>query len=233
MHNPVVGPDDRLFEAARLDDEGYDAFVAGDTETARRLHTRSLELAREAAEPSAVASAFAGLMRIALREKDFDGLSHLVAECEEVAQESGDESLYRCPLHMKAEGARMQCRLADARQAYVASLALNEKLGNNNMVAVESGNLAWIEIAEGNLDEAERLISECETATSSDDSYGLAFVLLTKPRINVEKGDQTASRLLSESDRTLETTGLVWDPTEQETYEETKRWWSLPNKRHF
>jgi ATP/maltotriose-dependent transcriptional regulator MalT len=222
VHNPVVGTEDKLSEAARLDDEGYDAFVGGDTETARRLHTRSLELAREAAEPSAVASALAGLMRLALREKDFDGLSHLVSEAEAVAQESGDESLYRYPLHMKAEGARMQGHLADARQAYIASLALNGRLGNDNMVAVESGNLAWVEIAEGNLDEAERLISECETATSSDDSYGLAFVLLTKARINLEKGDQTASRLLSEADRTLETAGLVWDPTEQETYEKTK-----------
>lgn len=214
--------EDRLSEALRLDDEGYDAFVAGDTESARRLHARSLEIAREAAEPSAVASALAGLMRVALRERDFDGLSNLVSEGEAVARESGDESLNRYPLHMKAEGARIQGNLKEARQAYLASLALNEKLGNEGMVGVESGNLAWVEIAEGNLNEAERLISECETATSPDDSYGLAFVLLTKARINLERGDQTGSALLSEAERTLESAGLVWDPTEQETYEETK-----------
>lgn len=217
-----MGMEDRLAEASRLDDEGYDAFKAGDGESARRLHTRSLEIAREAAEPSAIAAAMGGLMRIALRDKDFDGLSKLVSEGEAVTRESGDESLNRYPLHMKAEGARMQGNLVDARQAYLASLALNERLGDDDMVAVELGNLAWVEIADGNLDEAERLISDCEIATSSNDSYGLAFVLLTKARINLERGDQAGSRLLLEADQTLESAGLVWDPAERETYEETK-----------
>ncbi|CAN5743809.1 hypothetical protein BH23ACT5_BH23ACT5_21580 [soil metagenome] len=217
-----MNTEDRLAEASRLDDEGYDAFKPGDAESARNLHTRSLEIAREAAEPSAIAAALGGLMRIALRDKDFEDLSKLVSEGEAVAQESGDESLSRYPLHMRAEGTRMQGNLAGAREAYLASLALNEKLGDDDMVAVELGNLAWVEIAEGNLAEAERLISECETATSPDDSYGLAFVLLTRARINLERGDQTGSRLLLEADQALESAGLVWDPAEWETYEETK-----------
>lgn len=218
----MVGSEDRLSEASRLDDEGYDAFKAGDIDSSRRLHTRSLEIAREAAEPAAIATALAGLMRIALRAKDFDGLSELVSEGESVARESGLEALSRYPLHMKAEGARIQGNLVDARRAYQKSLALNDKLGDNEMVGVEQGNLAWVEIAEGNFDEAERLISECEKAMSAGDSYGLAFVLLTKARISLERGDQAGPALLSEADRTLESAGLVWDPAEQESYERTK-----------
>lgn len=225
-----MASENTLSEALRLNDGGYDAFVAGDTESARSLHARSLEIAREAAEPSAVASALAGLMRVALREKNYEGLSNLVSEGEALARESEDESLNRYPLHMKAEGARLQGELGEARQAYLASLALNEKLGNDEMVAVEAGNLAWVEIAEGNLDEAERLISACESATSPDDTYGLAFVLLTKARVNLERGDQTGSAQLSEAERALESAGIVWDPTEQDAYNETQALVETPRR---
>jgi len=213
--------EDALTASRRLDDEGYEAFKRGDTDLARRHHAESLDRARDAGDATAIVTALSGLMRVALRSEDWDHLDRLCLEGASVATESGDETLLRMPLHMGAEGARMRGDLIEARHQYLQSIELNMQLGNDTMVGVESGNLAWVEIAAGNLDEADDLIDRCARATGPDDPYCVAFVELTRARLLLERGEPSGAVLLEHAETTLEAAGLVWDPAEQRCFDET------------
>lgn len=217
-----AGSDDLLATARRLDDEGYEAFRRGDTALAERLHTESLELARECGDATAVAAALAGLMRLALRSEDWSRLEQLCREGTAVALSCGDEALLRMPLHMSAESARMRGDIDEARHRYRESIALNQRLGNDGMVGVECGNLAWVEIEAGDVDEARRLIDRCERATEADDAYGMALVQLTRARLSLADGDPSGADLLRLATETLEAAGLVWDPAERRCFDETR-----------
>lgn len=220
-HALVVVDEDALAVAHRLDEEGHGAFRAGSYEMAERLHARSLEHARSADDPTAMVRALVGLARVALHLERWERLSHLTTEAERTARDAGVDSLLRGPLHMRAEAARMRGDADEARRAYRESIALNQQLGDEEMVGIERGNLAWVEIGVGDLSEAQRLLDLCQRATAPGDIYGRAFVLLTKARISLERGDQTGRHLLAMADRTLEGAGLVWDPAEQRCHEAT------------
>jgi MalT-like TPR region len=213
--------EDGLSAARRLDDEGYEAFTRGDTDLARRRHEESLALARRVGDAAMVVTALSGLMRVALRTEDWRGLERLGAEAVALAAASGDEALLRLPTHMGAEGARMRGDLADARHRYLRSIELSTRLGDQHMVAVECGNLAWVEIAAGNLDQAAELIERCAAETAPDDPYGVAFVELTRARLLLDQGDPAGTVLLERAQSRLAAAGLVWDPAEKRCFEET------------
>jgi tetratricopeptide (TPR) repeat protein len=208
-----------LVEARQLEEQGYEAFKEGDATRSRDLNERSLELAREAGDPEAIARALSGLMRLGLRDRAFEEVERLAAECEDVARRAGNPGLRRMPLHMRAESARMQGELAAAAALYDESIALNEELGNAAMVAVERGNKAWVEIAVRHLEEAERLLRASLEAT--EDDYGIAFCLLGLARVELERGHERGAEILGAAEAVLERTGLVWDPAEQPEYEAT------------
>ena len=215
----MTGERDLLAEARELEEQGYAAFKGGDAARSRDLNARSLALAREADDPEAIANALAGLMRLGLRARDFDELEKLATEGEDVARSAGNPALRRLPLHMRAESARMRGDLSRARELYDASIALNEELGNEVMVAVELGNKAWVEVAERRLDEAERLLRASLEATTDD--YGIAFCLLGLARVELERGHERGAEVLGAAEAMLERAGLVWDPAEQPEYEAT------------
>ena len=221
-HALSMGSDDTLAEASRLDDEGYAAFQSGDHERAEQLHTEGLRLARSVGDAGAIVLALTGLMRVALRTGSWERLSELSEDAERTARAAGDDALLRMPLHMRAEAARMRGELEEARHGYSDSISLNEALGSDSMVGVERGNLAWVEIAAGDLEEAQRLVDLCAQSTAEDDSYGTAFVQLTRGRILLERDDPTGVALVDSADRTLSSAGLVWDPAEQRCYEQTR-----------
>jgi hypothetical protein len=209
-----------LIEQAReLAEQGYEAFKAGDAGRSHDLNERSLALAREADDAQATVRAHAGLMRLGLRERNFAEVERLAAECVEVARAAGNPALERMPLHMRAESARMQGELTLAAELYDASIALNERLGNGAMVAVEQGNKAWVEIAVARLDEAERLFRASLEAT--DDDYGVAFCLLGLARVELERGHERGAEILGAAEALLDRAGLVWDPAEQPEYDAT------------
>jgi hypothetical protein len=208
-------------EARHLEQQGFEAFKAGDATRSRDLNERSLDLARQAGDPEAVARALAGLMRLGLRDRDFDEVERLAAECESIARSANNPALGRLPLHMRAESARMQGEHPRAAKLYDASIALNEELGNHAMVAVERGNKAWVEIALRHLDEADRLLRASLAATEDDDHYGVAFCLLGLARVELERGNERGVEILGAAEALLQRTGLVWDPAEQPEYEAT------------
>src|SRR3954447_23263972 len=114
-----------LDRAERLAEAAHEAFKSGDAERSRELNLESIELARDADDPTAAVRALAGLMRVGLRERDFAEVERLAADSEEAA--AGDAALRRLPLHMRAEAARMAGDLADAAEELVrAGLAATE-----------------------------------------------------------------------------------------------------------
>jgi ATP/maltotriose-dependent transcriptional regulator MalT len=210
-----------LEQAVELEKEGYEAFKTGDVDRSRELNTKSLALAREAGDPSATVRALAGLMRLALRDHDFEGVERLARECDEIADHASDASLRRVPLHMRAEAARMGGDLDQARDLYDASIRLNRNLGNERMVAIELANKSWVEIGTGHLDEAESLLRTSLEAADELDEYGIAFCLLGIARVELERGRERGAEILGAAEAVLENDGLVWDPAEQPEYEAT------------
>ena len=213
--------DETLEQAVALEEEGYAAFKAGDADRSRRLNEESLEIARRLRDPAATVRALAGLMRLALRERDFRTVERLALECDELAQAHSDPSLRRMPIHMRAEAARMNGDLDRARSLYDESIALNRDQGNTQMVHVELANKAWAEIAASRFNEAEKLLQESLELAAADDAYGKAFCLLGTARIELERGRTTGVQTLGRAEQLLAEAGLVWDPAEEEEHART------------
>lgn len=210
-----------LQRAIELERIGYEAFKSGDANRSRELNTESLDLAREAGDPGATIRALAGLMRLALRDGDFEEVERLAGQCDELADAEDDASLRRMPLHMRAEAARMNGDLIRARGLYDASIRLNRDLGNEAMVAMELANKAWLEIASGRLEDAETLLRTSLESGAKDDHYGIAFGLLGLARVELERGSARGADILGAAEAELERAELVWDPAEQPEYEAT------------
>jgi tetratricopeptide (TPR) repeat protein len=208
-----------MSEAEELYREGVEAFRRGDDERSRDLNERSLALARGAREAAATVNSLMGLARVALREGSLERVHALAAEARDVAP---DEASLALPLHLDAEATRMDGDLAAARALYDESIALNERLGDARMVEFEQGNLAWVEINEGNLDRAQELIRGSLAGALGESAYGRAFGAIALARCSAEVGDRAQARqLLGEANRELETEGLVLDPADQPEYEKT------------
>ena len=202
---------------------GLEAFRRGETERSRELNEQSVALARERDDGPAIVNALMGLARVALREGDLERVHGLAREGRELATARGlgEESL-RLPLHLDAEATRMGGDFRTARSLYEQSIALNRRLGNARMVAVEQSNLAWVEINEGKVDEAEALIRESLESPGEDDGYLRAFCLVALARCAAERGDKAlAQERLAEADRLLDEAGLILDPADRREYERT------------
>ena len=111
--------------------------------------------------------------------------------------------------------------LTRARELYEESVALNRRLGDGRMVAVEQSNLSWVEINEGNLDAAETLL-RAGLEGAEGEPYLHAFALIGLARCAAERGDRDAAdEQLREAEALLEQTGLVLDPADRPEYDRT------------
>jgi ATP/maltotriose-dependent transcriptional regulator MalT len=212
-----------MSDAAELYREGLEAFRRGETERSRELNEQSLALAREQDDGPAMVSALMGLARVALRRGDLERVHELAREGRELAtsRRLAEQSL-ALPLHLDAEATRMAGDFRTARSLYEQSIALNRRLGNDRMVAVEHSNLAWVEINEGRLDEAEGLIRETLEGTREENVYLRAFGHVGLARCAAERGEKTlAQERLAEAERLLDQAGLVLDPADRPEYERT------------
>jgi tetratricopeptide (TPR) repeat protein len=208
-----------MSEADELYRQGLEAFRRGDDQRSRELNERSLASARAESDPAASVNALVGLARLALRAVDLERVHALAAEARKLAP---DEASLVLPLHLDAEATRLGGDLAAARALYEESIALNRRLGETKMVEFEQGNLAWVEINEGNLDRAEELIRGSLAGALGESAYGRAFGAIALARCSAERGDRVRAReLLGEADRELEGEGLVLDPADRPEYERT------------
>jgi hypothetical protein len=104
-------------------------FRRGDSAGVRRMATSEVARARAAGDRAAEVEALYALARLALRGDDLPRAEELAQEALEVAVRSGDRGLEERPRHVLAAVARLSGDHVEARTRYLASIALNEALG--------------------------------------------------------------------------------------------------------
>lgn len=193
---------------------GTIAFRQGDLEAAERAFTERYELVERDGSRAELADACADLARVALRRGDFAAVRHHAERGYAAADGLDDAAAIRLPLHMRAAAARMEGRYDEARDLYVRSIELNERLGNEVTVAGENHNLFYVELHSGNEEEARRrLRTATEWIFANDNAYLLPYAFLDAGVLALHDGDaERACRLVACARRIFEETGSIPDP---------------------
>jgi tetratricopeptide (TPR) repeat protein len=135
-------------------------FRRGDSDGVLRMAAAEVDRARAAGEPAGEVEGLYAMARVALRGGDLPRARELAGRALEVAVRSGDRRLPERPLHVLAAAARLAGDHAEARERYLASILLNEELGQAETVNSEYHNLAFTELHLGHLDRARELFAE-------------------------------------------------------------------------
>lgn len=135
-------------------------------------------------------------------------------EARSIVDNLQDQRLERMPIHLLAVAARMTGRLAEARELYLHSIALNEALGEARMAAAEHRNLAYVELHAGNIERARGLVAEARARNVNLDYPALdAYLLLDDAVLAAADGAYAASaQLLGRATDRLRDLGVVLDP---------------------
>ncbi|BCY09528.1 alpha/beta fold hydrolase [Actinoplanes sp. L3-i22] len=135
-------------------------FRRGDSAAVLTMAEAEVARARAAGEPAGEVEGLYAMARVALRGDDLVRAEDLARTALDVAVRSGDRRLEERPRHVLAAVARLSGDYPLARERYLASIALNEQLGQDEHVNAEYYNLAFIELYLGNLDRARELFAE-------------------------------------------------------------------------
>jgi non-specific serine/threonine protein kinase len=192
---------------------GTIAFRQGDIDAAEGAFLDRLELAEGGGAQLELVEALTDLSRIALRRGDFAAVRSY-AERAYAAAEGLDDNATRLPLHMRAAAARMEGRLEEARALYLESRELNEGLGNELMVVAEDHNLFYVELRDGNRDEAERRFrASSEWILANKNAYMLPYAYLDAGVLALHDGDlERAGRLVACAQGIFEDADSIPDP---------------------
>ena len=182
--------------ALALYGDGLFAFWTGAHDESRARNDEALELARESEDPEALTLANLGLCRSFFGSGDYDRARALAREALQYAKGLQPE-MSQAPLHGFAQSMRFAGDLDDAADLLGQSLALNRRIDDQGMVAVELHNLGHVELHRGNLDAARRLFGELDERGDSGDPYGAAMTHLNSGALAFAGGDreQAASEL--------------------------------------
>jgi tetratricopeptide (TPR) repeat protein len=154
--------------ALALYGDGLLALREGAVKESRARNQAALEAAQAVGDPEALALAHLGLSRVAFEEGDYERALAQARAAREHAR-SLEPALGQGPLHTEAQSTRMLGDLHRAAELLAESLALNRRIGDPGMVAVELHNLGHVEIRRGNVETAERIFDELG---ASDDTHG-------------------------------------------------------------
>ncbi|GIF23629.1 pimeloyl-ACP methyl ester carboxylesterase [Actinoplanes tereljensis] len=135
-------------------------FRNGDDAAVTRMARAEIDRARAAGEPAGEVEGLYAIARVALRANDLPRAEDLASAALDVAVKSGDRRLEERPRHVLAAVARLSGDHAEARIRYLASIELNELLGQPELVNAEYHNLAFTELHLGHLDRARELFAE-------------------------------------------------------------------------
>ena len=195
---------------------GTIAFRQGDAEVAEQAFLKRLELAQRHGDQRKLADAFADLSRIALRRGDFAAVRDY-AERGYAAAIGLETGAVRMPLHMRAAAARMEGHLDEARDLYLESRELNERLGNLANVTGEDHNLIYIALHSGDRNEAERRFrASSDWIFANDNAYLRPYSFMDAGVLALHDGDlERAGRLVAVAQRIFEETGSTPDPDDR------------------
>jgi tetratricopeptide (TPR) repeat protein len=193
---------------------GTIAFRQGDLEVAERAFRERFELVEAGGSGADLADACSDIARVALRRGDLAEVRRWAERGFEAAEGSDDPSAVRLPLHMRAAAARMEGSYDEARELYLGSIELNERLGNETMVAGEHHNLVYIALRSGDREEAvRRFRTASEWVFANDNAYLRPYVFLDAGVLALLDGDdERACRLVACAQRIFEETDSIPDP---------------------
>jgi tetratricopeptide (TPR) repeat protein len=147
-------------------------------------------------------------------------VAELAGEARERANELGDSTVKRMPLHLQAVAARVAGKLDEARRFYEESIELNRSLGND-FVASELHNLAYVELRDGKLERAKKLFGQAlEEARERRNDSLLPYLVVDRGVVAAEEGNaEAAARLLSAAEAAFAAQGKVMDPDDQAEFD--------------
>ena len=193
---------------------GTIAFRQGDLAAAEQAFVERYELIGLDGDRADRADACADLARVALRRGDFTAVRDWAERAYEAADGLDDPGAIRLPLHMRAAAARMEGNYGEARELYLRSIELNERLGNEVNIAGENHNLVYVELHSGNREEAERRFrTSSEWIFANENAYLRPYSFLDAGVLALHDGDEErACRLVACAQRIFEDTDSIPDP---------------------
>jgi predicted ATPase/class 3 adenylate cyclase/Tfp pilus assembly protein PilF len=166
----------------------------GDYETARNIHTESLQIRRELGDKLGIAESLQALGIISIIQGAYDYAEQLFTESLEINRELGNEFHIAGALLTLGAIADQQGAYNEARELYTESLNIQRELGDKFGIAGTLNNLGEIALSQGAYDEAKRLFAESlkikkELGSKSSIAESLyQFGKLAKSEANVEQG---------------------------------------------
>jgi DNA-binding SARP family transcriptional activator len=108
----------------------------------------------------------------------------------------------------------------DSVELFRRSLALNRRLADDRMVAVELHNLGHVEIRQGEIDAAERHFAELARTQPVEDAYAAAMALLNGAAVAFGRGAYAqAEDELTQAEATLAEEGIEPAPDDRSELE--------------
>lgn len=192
---------------------GTIAFRQGDLDAAEQAFAERFELVEADGSAAELADACADLARVALRRGDFAEVRRY-ADRGYAAAEGLDGDAIRLPLHLRAAAARMEGRYAEARELYLQSIELNERLGSAVNIAGENHNLIYVALHSGDDAEARRRFrAASEYIFANQNAYLRPYAFLDAGVLALHDGDlERAARLVGCAQQIFEETGSIPDP---------------------
>lgn len=139
---------------------GLMAYFRGDLDQAHRLFEDAFALARAAGDMALVKEAATGLGYVSEDRGDFEGARERYQEALAVSRESGDRRGEVHSLMVIGETFRRPGAFAEARACCHDALGIAREIGSTYHVGLLIGNLAYLEAAAGQLDEAAAHVRE-------------------------------------------------------------------------
>lgn len=184
-------------------------------EPSRQFAQETLDLARQLGDVRGECDGLTGLARAALRDGDYAEVARFAAEGVRKAREAGDPAAEGSPLHLQAAGTRLSGDYDLARDLYLESVSLADRLGNERMKQMEFHNLGWVELHRGDVEAAERMFATRD-ASPGIDAYGDAWQDLNAAALAMARGEKEKARTLFDRGReTLDELGVALDPDDQ------------------
>ncbi len=171
------------------------AFRQGKIEESRQRSQAALDAALVVNDQEALTLAYLGLSRVAFAHGDYAQSLAMAVKARESARDL-DLAMGQAPLFLHASATRLTGDYDKAAALFEQSVDLNRRIGDQGMVAAELQNLAFVEIHRGNVEAAERYVSECEKLGSANDPYNAAMTNLTRAMIAFARGDKNRSQTL-------------------------------------
>lgn len=207
--------DETRARAIALYGDGVFAFWQGAPDDVRRRSEEALSAAQAVDEPEALALAYLGLSRAAALDGHFARSRDLAAQALDHARPLAP-AMRQGPLHTYAQAIRMLGEHDRAAGQFEESLALNRRIRDEGMIAVELHNLGHVELHRGNVDTAEGYFQELAQLGAGTDPYGVALSHLNEAVIALARGDRDrASELLVRLESVLEESGTELAPDDQ------------------